>query len=190
MARSIAAVFSTKTISDSSHTMSNPLLVNVAELTRRPGSEKDIDVSVSAEQLEFNDKRVTSTEVPVVLHLESVNGGIAVAGSVSVGWRDACSRCLKPIDGISVARVHELFQQNVTDPDAYPIVGEQLDLTEMVREVLLIEIPTLPLCSESCPGLCPTCGADLANAPCNCAPLKKSSAWDALDQLKGQVPDA
>ena len=168
--------------------MSNPLLVNVAELTRRPGSEKDIKVVVAAEQLEFNDSRITSDEVPLHLHLESVNGGIAVVGSVTVGWRDECSRCLKPIAGSITAQVHELFQQNVTDPDAYPIVGEQLDLTEMVREVLLIEVPKLPLCSETCPGLCPTCGSDLATAPCKCAPVKKSSPWEALDQLKGQLP--
>jgi len=167
--------------------MANPLLVNVAELTRRAGSEKLIDVAVDVNQFNFDDRRVTATEVPIRLHLESVNGGIAVRGELSMEWSDQCSRCLKPVQGVATTAVNELYQQLVTDPDAYEIVGEQLDLSPMVREVLLLELPTLPLCAPECPGLCTVCGADLAVAPCNCAPVEKSSPWDALDALKGRL---
>ena len=167
--------------------MANPLLVNVAELTRRAGSEKLFDVAVDVNHFDFDDQRVTATEIPIRLHLESVNGGIAVRGELSMEWSDQCSRCLKPVQGVATTVVNELYQQVVTDPDAYEIVGEQLDLSPMVREVLLLELPTLPLCTPECPGLCTVCGADLALAPCNCAPVEKSSPWDALDALKGRL---
>lgn len=167
--------------------MANPLLVNVAELTRRAGSEKLIDVAVDVAHFDFDDQRVVATEVPIRLQLESVNGGIAVRGELSLEWSDQCSRCLKPVHGVVTATVNELYQQLVTDPDAYEIVGEQLDLSPMVREVLLLELPTLPICAPECPGLCTVCGADLAVSPCNCAPIEKSSPWDALDALKGRL---
>ena len=168
--------------------MANPLLVNVAELTRQPGSAKVLKVSVDAAHFEFDDARVSAVEVPIDLRLESVNGGISVEGRAEIGWTDQCSRCLRPVVGVSGAEVHELYQQTVTDPDAYPIVGEQLDLTAMVREVLLLELPSLALCSKDCAGLCPSCGADLADGPCGCAPVEKSSPWAALDALRDQLP--
>lgn len=170
--------------------MSNPLLVNIAELSRRAGSEKRLEVSVSVDHFEFGDRRIVGDEIPVSLVLTSVNGGIAVDGTATAGWADECSRCLTPVSGRAIAEVHELFQETVTNPDAYPIVGEQIDLTPMVRELVLLELPGLPLCAEACPGLCPSCGADLAKGACGCAPAVRESPWDALNSLKDQLPEA
>ena len=44
----------------------------------------------------------------------------------------------------------------------------RLDLRESVREALLLELPITPYCREDCPGLCPSCGAELALGPCGC----------------------
>ena len=46
--------------------------------------------------------------------------------------------------------------------------GRRLDLRESVRELLLLELPISPHCREDCPGLCPSCGADLTVGPCGC----------------------
>ena len=35
---------------------------------------------------------------------------------------------------------------------------------------LLLEIPLIPLCDDDCKGLCSTCGANLNEGPCGCAP--------------------
>ena len=47
--------------------------------------------------------------------------------------------------------------------------GRRLDLCDVVRESLLLELPMTPRCREGCPGLCLKCGADLNNGPCGCA---------------------
>ncbi len=36
------------------------------------------------------------------------------------------------------------------------------------REAILVELPSRPLCSPDCKGLCPHCGADLNEGPCAC----------------------
>ena len=82
------------------------------------------------------------------------------------------------------ADVHELYQVHVTDPDAFPIVGEQLDLAEMVREAVLLEAPTNPLCRPDCAGLCPVCGVDRNEAACSCDTTVRDERWAALDALK------
>jgi uncharacterized protein len=48
--------------------------------------------------------------------------------------------------------------------------GEEIDLTPLVHEQIILALPTRPLCDEACRGLCARCGANLnANAgPCAC----------------------
>ena len=59
--------------------------------------------------------------------------------------------------------------------------GEVIDLTEEVCQALTLEIPIWALCSESCEGLCPHCGADLNVTHCDCyKPEAGSSPFAAL----------
>jgi uncharacterized metal-binding protein YceD (DUF177 family) len=43
-----------------------------------------------------------------------------------------------------------------------------LDLTETARQYLLTALPLQSVCSPSCKGLCPNCGANLNLGPCGC----------------------
>ncbi len=49
-----------------------------------------------------------------------------------------------------------------------PLEGDRINVTEWVREQLLLEVPLVPLCKVDCSGLCATCGADLNTGPCEC----------------------
>ena len=172
--------------------MASPLLVNAAELLRRAGTLKDVDLDVPLADLgiegdaRFDDDAL----VHVGLHLESMNDGIVVHGAVSVPWHGTCRRCLEPTGGVSVSDVDELYQRVLTDPDAFEIVGDQLDLRPIARELVLLDAPLTPLCREDCAGLCPTCGKDLNQGACECAAPPADPRWAALDQWKGQTPDA
>jgi uncharacterized protein len=46
--------------------------------------------------------------------------------------------------------------------------GDEIDLTPLVHEQILLALPTRPLCRESCRGLCSRCGANLNAGPCAC----------------------
>ena len=169
--------------------MASPLVINIVELTRRPGSTKDVHVAVPAASLDFDDARVDeSHDVAVDLQIESVNGGLVVHGEVRAFAHAICSRCLTDIDLVLTSDVDEIYQRVPDNPDAYPLEGEQMDLSAMVRESVLLGIPEAPLCRPDCPGLCPQCGADLANAPCGCNAVKKDDRWAALDALRDQLP--
>jgi len=49
--------------------------------------------------------------------------------------------------------------------------GEEIDLTPLVQEQVILALPTRPLCAEGCRGLCPRCGANLNGGPCGCPAL-------------------
>ena len=168
------------------------LVVNAVELARVPGTRRAIDRSVPLAELEVHDPRV-SGDVHVELLLESTIDDIDVRGELSVAWSDECRRCLRPLSDRLAVHVDERYavadETRPIDPldlDTFPIVGGQIDLRPMIREGLLLGIPDAPVCREDCPGLCPTCGADLAEGPCGCAPPERDERWAALDQLREQ----
>jgi uncharacterized protein len=170
--------------------MSNPLLINAAELLRRPGSERRFDLSPTVAELGIVDPRFDpDAVVEVSLRLESLTDGIVVDGHLRAPWADSCRRCLAPAHGEVLCEVGELYQLVTTDPDAFEIVGEQIDLGSMIRENLLLDAPLAPVCRPDCAGLCPTCGIDRNTATCTCITDAVDPRWDALSQLKANLPN-
>ena len=168
--------------------MARPLAVNAAELLRRPGTERLLDISIAAADLGLADARFgVDDEIDVHLRLESLTDGIVVAGSIEVPWHGACRRCLRPLAEVAVCDVDELYQTTVTNSEAFEIVDNQLDLLPMVRELALLDAPEAPLCRPDCAGLCPVCGADLNDTTCDCVAPVLESQWAVLDQLKEQL---
>lgn len=169
--------------------MSNPLLINAAELLRRPGSERHLSLSPTVADLGIVDAKFDQgATVEVSLRLESLTDGIVVDGELRAPWADSCRRCLAPAGGEVVCVVGELYQHVVTDPDAFEIVGDQIDLGAMIRENILLDAPVAPLCRPDCAGLCPTCGIDRNHAECDCVAASGDPRWEALAQLKANLP--
>jgi uncharacterized metal-binding protein YceD (DUF177 family) len=59
---------------------------------------------------------------------------------------------------------------------------ESVDLTEDIRESMILAFPHYPVCNPECKGLCPQCGVNLNNAPCSCQP-PADDRWAGLDGL-------
>ena len=60
-------------------------------------------------------------------------------------------------------------QESATLDEEYIVVpDEQLDLDELLREDILLDLPTKYLCRDDCKGLCPKCGKDLNEGDCGC----------------------
>jgi uncharacterized protein len=160
------------------------LVVNVAELLRTPGATRDVDAELALADLDVSDARFSGEEVDVTLHLVSLANGIVVRGHLRAGWHGTCRRCLAAVEGSMDVDVDELYQVVVTDPDAFPVVDEQIDLAPMVRETLLLDVPDAPLCRDDCAGLCPVCGIDRNLGTCSCVVEVRDERWAALDALR------
>jgi len=168
----------------------NALKVNAFEMLRRPGTIKSVRIAVDPEVLDVDDARIVpGSEVEIDLTCESLGDGIVVRGFVGASFHGECRRCLKPIVGRIDADVNELYQVTVTDPDAFPIEGDQIDLVPMVRETILLELPDGPLCTVDCAGLCATCGKDLNDGECSCPREVVDPRWSVLDALRDRLPE-
>ena len=59
----------------------------------------------------------------------------------------------------------------IDDPNDVFLVNikrQDIDLTEPLRQEIILHFPGLPVCFKSCKGICPICGIDKNNKNCNC----------------------
>lgn len=81
-----------------------------------------------------------------------------------------CSRCLESVETPVHATIDALYarQPDPEDPDLYPFEGNLVELTDAVRDALLLELPLQFFCRPDCKGLCPVCGVNLNRESCTC----------------------
>jgi len=167
---------------------------NVAGLLKAPTGE--MRESELADVVRLDDPQLELI-APVRGHVKLIRdpGGILVEAHLTTQVATQCSRCLAPVEAELEFEIEESFRPTVHIPGGPPVVGPDdddvatqidelhtLDLTEVVRQAILLAAPINPLCRADCPGLCPTCGRDLREGACECAP-EPDPRWDALRDI-------
>lgn len=128
----------------------------------------------------------------VDLQAQSVGEGVLVRGRMATRLGLECRRCLEPVSVSVDDEVTLLFEplapdeEEALEGEVYPLPdrGDALDVRPALREELILRVPAFVVCSESCRGLCPTCGANLNTTTCSCVPEEEPSPWSALKNLK------
>ena len=64
--------------------------------------------------------------------------------------------------------------------------GTEIQLDSVCLEMISLALPVKPLCREECAGLCPRCGADRNDAPCNCTETAQNSPFAVLAALRDE----
>jgi len=136
---------------------------------------------------------------PVTGLVELTNAGavIRAKGRLAACAELVCARCLARLEWSAAIEVEEPCSlAQIDDPQSYdandedepiPVVdGDEVDLSELVRQLLSVSLPFRPLCREDCPGLCPECGADLNRESCTCSTERIDPRWARLAELRDQ----
>ena len=108
-------------------------------------------------------------------------------GSNATTIHGICDRCASefhrkvefPID---VVLVTKLESEENEDEWVFPLEGDSADLDDIVRTVFVLNLDSKLLCKEDCKGLCPQCGKNLNDGPCNCR-KELDPRFAALKQL-------
>ncbi len=74
------------------------------------------------------------------------------------------------------------FEPGEAEEDVY--TGKVIDLDPMVREQVLLALPSYPVCKDDCKGLCPVCGASLNDRECGCDRHVPDPRWAGLKNVK------
>lgn len=146
------------------------------------------------EEIELDDETARLTSDAAVEGRASRKGEeVRVSGHVKAEAEVLCDRCLAAIrtplevefDTSFIPREKAALRaENVEllseDMGLAAFDGGELDVDELVREQILLALPTRRLCSEECKGLCPKCGADLNAGQCSCEQGEVDPRWSAL----------
>jgi len=150
-------------------------------------------LAVDEPTLQLNDLELKA--LSGVLTLLRTDRGLLASLTARASMRERCARCLAESDchidiqfeeefiPVVDANTGARFRDGATD-DTFRITPNfVLDLREALWQYMLIAEPLKPLCRLECAGLCPSCGANLNEGACGCAP-GVSECWSALAGLR------
>ena len=146
--------------------------LNVAEIKKKLVGEKTFRFDLEPQEL-----NLTPEDLPVVGKIK-VEGSLANGGDVlllkavmQARVARQCGRCLKNFQATTEAEILEKFypaDAQGIEKDAYAYEFDVVDITDALREGLLLVEPISALCKEDCRGLCPVCGIDRNVDSCTC----------------------
>lgn len=168
--------------------------VNVAQLLQSPvGTTRsyplDDDEPALREELGLVGPIVGTVKLTRTSH------GILAAARYTVTVEQECGRCLDPAHSVVSSEVSEEFLPSLNiatglpenldfDPDVPRVsANHELDLTDIIRQDIVVQQPLQPLCRPDCPGLCPDCGGELQRDACICAEAGGTRSDQPLGRL-------
>ena len=122
--------------------------------------------------------------VRIVGTLERIAEGVVVRGTVHAPWQAACSRCLQPVEGEIDVHVDELFETAPLAGETYQLDDDALDLHPLVRDVLLLELPTRRCAGRTARGSVPSAAPTATPTACDCGSDESDPRWAALRSLE------
>ena len=136
----------------------------------------------------------TGSDLELDLRLEAVMEGVLVTGAIRGQAVGECVRCLDEVTEPVDVTLSELFvyperaaaavADGDEDDDLRELDEDFLDLEPALRDAVVPMLPFQPVCRPDCPGLCPVCGARLADEPGH-SHETLDPRWAALGGLTG-----
>ncbi|MFQ5788358.1 MAG: DUF177 domain-containing protein [Thermodesulfobacteriota bacterium] len=128
----------------------------------------------STEVSTSRDGTFLSSDIHFDLHVSKVLEEINVRGIINFSIRSSCARCLVQVESVIEPEINLVLtpdrvpgeEEDNVDYETY--IGDEIDLSNYLREIIVISIPVKILCVEECRGLCSKCGTNLNIDSCSC----------------------
>ncbi len=146
------------------------------------GAVPSVDFSLSLDDCEFTDDSVSGTASANGV-ITNHSGVIVLKGEILPDLSVSCARCGKRFKYTAPIPLNAKITDKLANDDEEEfvlLVDYQLDIEELVRTALILELPSRFLCKEDCKGLCPVCGCDLNESQCSCNTKERDPRWDVL----------
>lgn len=152
---------------------------------------------------DFSDSEVRN-KLPLVAEgvaelLPHTGGEVRVHGRIRTEVDTECDRCLgrasfkidapfdlfyRPLNvgtHLQQETAEEALDEGEAEMGFYELPG--LELEDIIREQVALQLPMQKLCSPACKGICPICGVNRNETACACQPPSGDDRWMALKDL-------
>lgn len=168
---------------------------NVAQLLKaHSGETREQTLHENIEQLDPDIAPLSTLDGTV--QLIRTADGVLVIGTLHCSLELVCARCLDPFSFPLKFKLEEEFRPTIDiatganlprtadDEEATRVdAHHELDLSEVVRQNILIALPPTPICRTQCAGLCSQCGKNWNEGPCDCKHDEIDPRFEKLKEL-------
>jgi uncharacterized protein len=169
------------------------------ELFSVKDSPHKFEFLLAPEEIELEQENVKLIEnIKTIGELAKGIAQVDVGGVISTKAEIECTRCLQLIEkefeipfkatfiapeDLTKEKESELHE---SDLDVSVYEDDKIDLTELVREQIILNLPDRIFCREDCKGLCAKCGENRNLIDCKCEEKEIDPRWAALRELKSK----
>lgn len=75
---------------------------------------------------------------------------VDIAGTLTFSLTGPCSRCLKSVERTFTAEIDACYEPGEGDGESYGFSNGVVDLSELLRDTLLVALPSRLTCEEEC----------------------------------------
>lgn len=172
-------------------------------LTIKADTDDDEWLKIAIKDAE-GDRFTDKDHAKIVVTFLNFEGNIDIRGELTIVLHPPCDRCLKvytdkkkiPFHNVMAPLYKSASQEEEGRESERELVredlefayyeGDRIDLSDMVREQILLNESIKHLCSDDCKGICQRCGKDLNEGPCSCKEEHHDKRWDVLKKFKAQ----
>lgn len=128
-------------------------------------------------------------------YIHDLTGELELCLNISYKFKTTCDRCLSPFinEKKTNYKGYNFKDTSLYDRDSvdeyFKVEEDSIDLSEIIFSQIITSIGGKNLCSEDCKGLCPRCGKNLNEGPCNCKVHDHSLNEEEIDPRFGKLLD-
>lgn len=143
------------------------LIFNIAPVFSNEGKRIDIGYVIPSAE---TDEYPRTGDIAVKGSVVNRTGIVTLSVECSYDLTALCDRCAEEFtEKMTQTFTHQLIKKLEDEYDDFiEVPTGELDLDELLREDIILELPYLFLCKEDCKGLCAQCGTNLNNGSCAC----------------------
>ncbi len=149
---------------------------------------EELSVSLTVGLSELNSVGTLRFTTPAQVQLTVSNhaGLVMLDEKAEGGYSCLCDRCASEISRRYAYRFQHIIVRKLSedsDCDTIEAPDYMLDPDALLRDDILLELPSKFLCKDSCKGLCPKCGKNLNEGRCDCPEHEPDPRLAALSAL-------
>lgn len=145
-----------------------------------------LETAMDFSDLEFHGVKPFVQPIEVQIYVHNRAGIVLLEIGVRFEYQYLCDRC-SAVSKRAFDRHYEhilVLELSPESGDDYIEASEySIELDKIVRDDILLDLPSKFLCKEDCKGLCSVCGQNLNEGACDCSAKESDPRWAALQQL-------
>lgn len=163
------------------------MLLGLSSIIDCPGGVVPFEQTMDLHEETFGGCKPVTEPVLCRGQVRNTAGVMVLTGTMTTRLHGVCDRCASEFQRdveipVQAVLVRELANEEEADEWTFLLQGDSADLDEIMTTAFVLSMDSKLLCREDCKGLCPTCGKNLNEGPCQCKP-EPDPRFAALKQL-------